>query len=206
MVKLLIVDDQKILLDALTNALGKEKDIEIVGSLTVADVADVACTRLRPDLVLMDICTEGKVSGIFATERIKQKYSYIKVMLMTGFPEMSFIQRAKDAGADSFIYKNSSMADFVKCIHATMAGQGTFSEVDTNHGFGDGECPLTPRDMEILRLFCTNHSRKEMAEALNITTSTINYHINNMLAKTGYKNLMSLAMEATDKGYIKAGV
>ncbi len=206
MVKLLIVDDQKILLDALTNALGKEKDIEIVGSLTVADVADVACTRLRPDLVLMDICTEGKVSGIFATERIKQKYSYIKVMLMTGFPEMSFIQRAKDAGADSFIYKNSSMADFVKCIHATMAGQGTFPEVDTHHGFGDGECPLTPRELEILRLFCTNHSRKEMAEALNITTSTINYHINNMLTKTGYKNLMSLAMEATDKGYIKAGV
>jgi DNA-binding NarL/FixJ family response regulator len=206
MVRLLIVDDQKILLDALTNALSKEKDIEIVGSLTVADVADVACTRLRPDMVLMDICTEGKVSGIFATDRIKKKYPYIKVMLMTGFPEMSFIERAKEAGADSFIYKNSSMEDFVKCIHATMAGHGTFPETDTHHGFGEGECLLTPRELEILRLFCTNHSRKEMAEALNITTSTINYHINNMLAKTGYKNLMSLAMEATDKGYIKAGV
>ena len=206
MVKLLIVDDQKILLDALTNALGKEKDIEIVGSLTVADVADVACTRLRPDLVLMDICTEGKVSGIFAADRIKKKYPDIKVMLMTGFPELSFIKRAREVGVDSFIYKNSSMEEFVQCIFATMAGKGTFPEADTSHGFGDGECPLTPRELEILRLFCSNHSRREMAEALHITTSTINYHINNMLTKTGYKNLMSLAMEATNKGYIKAGI
>lgn len=206
MVRLLIVDDQKILLDALTNALSKEAQIKIVGSLTVADVADVACERLRPDLVLMDICTEGKVSGIFAANRIKEKYPYIKVMLMTGFPELSFIRRAREAGVDSFIYKNSSMDEFIKCIYATMAGQGTFPEINTQHGFGDGECPLTTRELEILRLFCSNHSRREMAEALNITTSTINYHINNMLAKTGYKNLMSLAMEATDKGYIKTGV
>ena len=206
MVRLLIVDDQKILLDALSNALSKETQIKIVGSLTVADVADVACERLRPDLVLMDICTEGKVSGIFAAERIKKKYPYIKVMLMTGFPELSFIKRAKEVGVDSFIYKNSSMEEFIKCIYATLAGHGTFPEINTSHGFGEGECPLTPRELEILRLFCTNHSRKEMAEALNITTSTINYHINNMLTKTGYKNLISLAMEATDKGYIKTGV
>ena len=98
------------------------------------------------------------------------------------------------------------MEEFIKCIYATLAGHGTFPEINTSHGFGEGEWPLTPRELEILRLFCTNHSRKEMAEALNITTSTINYHINNMLTKTGYKNLISLAMEATDKGYIKTGV
>jgi DNA-binding NarL/FixJ family response regulator len=126
MIKLLIVDDQKVLLDALTNALSKEKQIKIVGSLTVADVADVACDRFRPDMVLMDICTEGSVSGIIATGRIKEKHPEIKVMLMTGFPEMSFIERAKNAGADSFIYKDSSMDDFVKCIQDTMSGHGTF--------------------------------------------------------------------------------
>ena len=206
MIKLLIVDDQKVLLDALTNALSKEKQIKIVGSLTVADVADVACDRFRPDMVLMDICTEGSVSGIIATSRIKEKHPEIKVMLMTGFPEMSFIERAKNAGADSFIYKDSSMDDFVKCIQYTMAGHGTFPKVNSKPGFGAGECPLTPRELEILRLFCTNHSRKEMATALGISTSTINYHINNMLAKTGYKNLMSLALEATNKGYIKTSV
>jgi DNA-binding NarL/FixJ family response regulator len=206
MIKLLIVDDQKVLLDALTNALSKEKQIKIVGSLTVADVADVACDRFRPDMVLMDICTEGSVSGIIATGRIKEKHPEIKVMLMTGFPEMSFIERAKNAGADSFIYKDSSMDDFVKCIQDTMSGHGTFPQVKSKPGFGAGECPLTPRELEILRLFCTNHSRKEMATALGISTSTINYHINNMLAKTGYKNLMSLALEATNKGYIKTSV
>lgn len=71
MIKILIVDDQKVLLDAFTNYLKKEADFKIVGSITVAEAADLACERFHPDLVLMDICTEGKVSGIYATERIK---------------------------------------------------------------------------------------------------------------------------------------
>ena len=206
MIKILIVDDQKVLLDAFTNYLKKEADFKIVGSITVAEAADLACERFHPDLVLMDICTEGKVSGIYATERIKKRHPEIKVMLMTGFPEMSFIERGKLAGADSFIYKNRSIEEFIKCIRETVAGQGSFLEEEQHPGFGEGVCPLTPRELEILRLFCQNKSRKEMADILHISTSTVNYHINNMLTKTGHKNLVSLAIEATGKGYINTRV
>lgn len=206
MIKILIVDDQKVLLDAFTDYLSKEEDFTIVGSLTVADVADVACDRFKPNLVLMDICTEGDVSGIYATSRIKEKHPEIKVMLMTGFPEISFIERAKDAGADSFIYKNSSIEEFISGIRETVAGRGTFPHEKKQAGFGVSNSNLTAREMEILRLFCQNMSRKEMAAELGISTSTINFHINNMLIKTGHKNLMGLAMEAANKGYINTRV
>ena len=206
MIKLLIVDDQKILLDAFTKALGQEDDIQIAGSITEADVADAACGKLRPNMVLMDICTGSDVSGLYAAKRIKEQYPQIKVVLMTGFPELSFLNRARAAGADSFIYKSSSMEEFIRCIRLTAAGQGYYPENAQTASFGEGDCPLTARELEILRLFCNNLTRKEMASALGISVSTINFHINNMLVKTGYKNLMGLAMEAANKGYINTKI
>ena len=206
MIKILIIDDQKILLDAFTQAISRYEDLEVVASITEAEAADIACAAYHPDLVLMDICANGDVSGIYATKRIKTKYPSIKVMLMTGFPEISFIERGKAAGADSFIYKSSSMDEFVDCIEITMNGKNHFPDNSGKITFGEGDCActLTPRELEVLRLFCQNYSRKEMAEAVHISESTINFHVNNMLTKTGYKNLLKLALEAVNKGYINS--
>lgn len=204
MIKILIVDDQKILLDAFTNSIGRYADMKIVASITEAEAADLACGTYKPDLVLMDICVDGDISGIYATKRIKAKYPYIKVVLMTGFPEISFIQRGQAAGADSFIYKSSSMKEFVACIRSTMAGENKFPVNSGKVTFGDSECTLTQRELDILRLYSLNYSRKEMADALSISESTINFHVNNMLTKTGYKNLLKLALEAANKGYINS--
>lgn len=201
--KILVIDDQKLLLDVLVESLTKDPQIEVVGAITEAAMADVACSLLHPDLVLMDICTQNGVTGLTTTEKIKQQYPDIKVILMTGFEEMSFLERAKAAHADSFIYKSSSMQEFKNCIFDTMAGKHCFPKQEREATFGLTNEHLTPREMEILRLFCQSKSRKEMAEILRVTESTINFHINNMLAKTGYKKLMSLAMEAANKGYIR---
>lgn len=204
MIKILIVDDQKILLDAFTNSIGRYADMKIVASITEAEAADLACCTYKPDLVLMDICADGDISGIYATKRIKAKYPYIKVVLMTGFPEISFIQRGQAAGADSFIYKSSSMKEFIACIRSTMSGASNFPSNSGKVTFGDSECTLTQRELDILRLYSLNYSRKEMADALSISESTINFHVNNMLTKTGYKNLLKLALEAANKGYINS--
>ena len=206
MIKILIVDDQKILLDAFTNAINRYADIKVVGSITEAEAADLACVTYKPDLVLMDICADGDISGIYATKRIKDKYPFIKVILMTGFPEISFIQRGQAAGADSFIYKSSSMKDFINCIKTTMSGKSNFPATSGKITFGDSECTLTQRELEILRLYCLNYSRKEMADAMFISESTINFHVNNMLTKTGYKSLLKLALEAANKGYINTRI
>ena len=206
MIKILIVDDQKILLDAFTNSISRYADMKIVGSITEAEAADIACTTYKPDLVLMDICCDGDISGIYATKRIKAKYPFIKVILMTGFPEISFIQRGQAAGADSFIYKSSSMKDFVACIRSTIAGEKNFPVNSGSVTFGDSESTLTQRELEILRLYCLNYSRKEMAKAMFISESTINFHVNNMLTKTGCKSLLKLALEAANKGYINVKV
>ena len=203
MIKVLIVEDQQILLDTFTSAMRNYDDIRVVAAIADAGASDLACRTWHPDCVLMDICADGDILGIYATERIKKENPAIKVILMTGFPELNFLERGKEAGADSFLYKTSSMEEFVECIRATMAGEHRYPNVSRDTmTFGTAQCALTERELEILRLYSAGLTRREMAKELFVSDSTINFHINKMLAKTGFKTLLQLAIEAANKGYI----
>ena len=107
MIKVLLVDDQKILLEGLAKILAPLPDIEVIGTCTLSELAEEACLRLRPDLVLMDICMEGRTSGIQICERLKATFPSLRIILMTGMQEIAFLDWAKEAGANSFIYKES---------------------------------------------------------------------------------------------------
>ena len=201
MIRILIVDDQKILLEGLEQILRPIEDIEVLGTCLLSELTEKACERLRPDLVLMDICMEGRTSGIQICERLKARFKQLRVVLMTGMQEVSFLTRAKSAGADSFIYKESSGEAFADCIRATMEGQHIYPDVCAASTLGCTSSTLTEREFEILQRICRSMSYAEIAEDLGITKRTVNFHIGNMLSKTGYKSIVGLAVEATDKGY-----
>ena len=201
MIKILLVDDQKILLEGLIKILSPLEDIEILGTCLLSELTEEACRRLHPDLVLMDICMEGRTSGIQICQRLKAVFPHLRVVLMTGMQEVAFLEHAKEAGADSFIYKESSGEAFASCIRATMQGMHIYPDACTPSAFGCTETPLTEREFDILRRICRNMSYDEIADDLGITKRTVNFHVGNMLAKTGYKSIIGLAVEATEKGY-----
>lgn len=201
MIKILLVDDQKILLEGLVKILAPLDDIEVIGTCTLSELAAEACDRLGPDLVLMDICMEGRTSGIQICARLKKQFPRLRVVLMTGMQEVAFLEWAKDAGADSFIYKESSGEAFAACIRATMEGRHIYPDVCGCTTFGDTSALLTEREIAILQRICRNMNYDEIAAELGITKRTVNFHIGNMLAKTGYKSIVGLAVEATERGY-----
>ena len=205
MIKILLVDDQKILLEGLEQIFTPLDDMEVVGSLLLSELVEEACARLAPDLVLMDICMEGRTSGIQICARLKARFPELRVVLMTGMQEIAFLARAKAAGADSFIYKEASGEEFAACIRATMEGAHIYPDVCTDSTFGGTATPLTKRELAILRCIYSNMSYEEIADALGITKRTVNFHVGNMLAKTGYKSVVGLAVEATEKGYTDSG-
>jgi chemotaxis response regulator CheB len=84
--RIIIVEDQNLVLDSLVNLLNGEPDFEVVNALTDADTVDAACERLCPDVVLMDVCTENGSSGLKAAARLRREFPNIKVIIMTGFP------------------------------------------------------------------------------------------------------------------------
>ena len=201
MIKILLVDDQKILLEGLVKILAPLDDIKVVGTCTLSELAEEACIRLAPDLVLMDICMEGRTSGIQICTRLKKQFPNLRIVLMTGMQEVAFLEWAKDAGADSFIYKESSGETFAACIRETMRGRKIYPKMQTVYTFGGTDLPLTNRELAILQRICRNMNYDEIADELGITKRTVNFHIGNMLAKTGYKSIVGLAVEATERGY-----
>ena len=199
--RVLIVDDHESMSDSLYHALKSTKDFEVVGSLKSALNAELYCMKLEPDLVLMDVCTEGGSSGIDATKIIREKYPHIKVIVMSGFDEITYAPRAKQAGAHAFVFKSKSLDYFVKVAKGVMKGENFFPESKTI-STSMGEAPLTEREMEVLRLLCKHMTNAEIAEELFISEHTVKYHKSNMLAKTGFNKTVDLAFYLISKGLI----
>ena len=201
MIKVLIVEDHESMCDAITSAFTNTKRYEIVGSVASADFAILYCEKLKPDLVLMDVCTDGGASGLTATQQVKAQFPKIKVIIMTAFDELSYIPRAKAAKADGFIYKSKSLNFFIEIADRVMRGETYFPEKKIVP-VPKGEIPLTDREMEVLRLICKHMTNKEIAEELFITENTVKYHKANMLAKTGFSKSIDLAFYMITNGWI----
>ena len=201
MIKVLIVDDHESMCDSLELVLEGAGDYSVVGKLPKADNADIYCERLQPDLVFMDVCTEEGASGLEATRILRNKYPDMKVIVMSGFDEITYAPRAKEAGAHAFIFKSKSLEYFVEVAGGVMRGEVYFPEPKTIP-MPMGEAPLTEREMEVLKLLCKHMTNKEIAEELFISENTVKYHKANMLGKTGFSKSVDLAFYMITNGWI----
>ena len=201
MYKVLIVDDHESMCDSLGNVLTTTDAFEVVGKLPSAAHAYIYCEKLRPDLVLMDVCTEGSVSGLEATSAVRTKLPGIKIIVMSGFDEITYAPRAKEAGAHAFVLKSHSLDFFIEVIQGVMRGETYYPEAKTIP-MPMGVAPLTRRELEVLRLICKNLTSEEIAEELLISVSTVKYHKANMLAKTGFTKTVELAFYMISNGWI----
>ena len=106
MIRLMIVEDQAMLRDSLACTINTQSDMEVVASLGDAAEALEAFERSGATCALLDVCTENDSSGIVAARKIKEAHPEVKVVIMTGMPEITFVEQARTAGVDSFVYKN----------------------------------------------------------------------------------------------------
>ena len=106
MIRLMIVEDQAMLRDSLACTINTQSDMEVVASLGDAAEALEALERSGATCALLDVCTENDSSGIVAARKIKEAHPEVKVVIMTGMPEITFVEQARTAGVDSFVYKN----------------------------------------------------------------------------------------------------
>lgn len=201
MIKVLIVEDHASMRESLTMALKATGDFSVVGEVPNADYALDFCRHLQPDLVLMDVCTEGGASGLKAVEEIRKTYGEIKIIVMTAFDEITYIPRAKSAGANGFVYKSRSLSYFLEVAREVMEGGSSFPEPKIIP-MPQGEAPLTDREMEVLRLMCKHMTNKEIAQELFISENTVKYHKMNMLGKTGFSKAVDLAFYMISNGWI----
>lgn len=201
--RVLIVEDQVMLRDSLAVAISAQDDMEVVGKLANASKALELVERQGVELVLMDVCTENDMSGIAATRIIKEAHPEVRVVIMTGMPEVTFVSQARDAHADSFVYKNVSTSELLSVMRSTMEGYSTYPATRREL---PGYMDLTDEELQILRLVCETKSRKEIAAELLLSEGTVKRRISDILAKTGYDSVMKLAVHAVSNGWIVPGI
>lgn len=155
-------------------------------------------------MALLDVCTEHNSSGIIAARKLKEARPQVKTVIMTGMSDVTFVRQAREAGVDSFIYKNVGTDDLLSVIRSTVEGYSTFPSSRK------GDAPevelLDELELKILYLTCQAKSRREIAAALYMSEGTVKRHISEMLAKTGYDNLLKLAVRAVSSGGIAVNV
>ena len=199
MIKILIVEDQAMLRDALEQLINKQADMEVVGSTDDASKAPDFCRKLMPDLVLMDVVTENYNNGINWAGNIRKELPEIKIVIMTSVPEITFIDEARKVGAHSYIYKNSGSEHLFYVIRSTMKGIGIYPGPEESMPFAS---QFTEKEISVIRLVCQGKSRSEMITELGISESMLKPIITSILDKTGFDSIAKFAIYAVSRGLI----
>ena len=199
MAKIIVVEDQGILRDSISYQIESKNEYEVIAKLSDANLVYDYAKRLNPDLILMDVFTENGNDGIDAASKIKKEFPKIKIIIMTGMPELTYIKRAQEGGIDSFIYKNTSSNELLAIISSTLLGYSTYPKEEKNL---INDADLTKREFEVLQLICNGYDQKTISEKLFISLNTVKTHISSLLNKTGFESVHKLAIYAVSNGYI----
>lgn len=189
-IRVLIVDDHAVVRSGLRAFLLSFDDMELVGEAEDGEGAVRLCAELQPDVILMDMVMPG-MGGADATQLIRKQYPQVQIIVLTSFLEEDFVQQAIEAGAVGYILKNVPANELAEAIRAAHAGRPTLAPeaaqilLYTATHPPKPTCKLTEREQQILPLLSEGLNNSEIAERLEVSRSTIRFHVSNILAKLG---------------------
>ena len=203
MTRVLIVEDQKMAQENMEAIVRSSENYTLAGIIPNAADAELFCMREAVDLILMDVCTARDENGIEAAAVIKKKFPKIKIVIVTSMAEHTFIEKAKEANADSFWYKDASRAELLDVMNRTMAGERIFPDKTPEVKLGlTTSYELTQSELDVLRALMQSTSDEDAAAMLGCTKANIRWHIGRILDKTGYRTRMELLIAVAQKNLI----
>jgi len=193
----LLVDDDKLILQSLKITLEKEADITVTGAITDGHQALEICKSKLPDLILMDIQMPS-IDGIQTTRLIKEDHPDALIMMLTTFADREHIKDAMAAGASGYLLKTDPLSELAPKLRMLLSGTGIMSadalkELTTPKQH-PGLKELTPRELDITRLVAEGLSNKEIAATLFLSEGTVRNRIVVIMEKMDVKNRTQLGL------------
>ena len=191
--RVMIVDDHAMVRSGLAAFLSVAEDCVLVGEADSGSRALELCSRVRPDVVLMDLVMPG-MDGVATTRAIRERFPTIQVIALTSFPEDRLVQDVLAAGALSYLLKNVSADELTRAIRAARHGRPTLapeaaqaliSRVTQPKAVGHD---LTEREREVLALMVQGLNNPDIAERLVVGRSTVKFHVSSILGKLGVQS------------------
>ena len=206
-IRVLVVDDHKVVRMGLRTFIAVNEDLELVGEAGNGEEAVDQCAALHPDVVLMDL-KMPVMDGPTAIEHIRARFSEVQIVALTSFDDESLAQRALEAGAIGYLLKDAEEDELVSAIRLASEGRGVVAPeavqalVARSNDDESYEVRLTEREQEILRMVAKGLTNPQIAERLVISVSTVNFHVHNVLDKLGAKTRTEAVSIAAREGLI----
>jgi len=202
MIRIVIAEDQRMLLGALGSLLDLEEDMEVVGQAQDGAQAVELVRRLRPDICVMDIEMPGK-TGLEAAEELKD-IDCCKVIILTTFARSGYFERAIKAGVRGYLLKDSPSDELASTIRSVLSGKRVYAPELMDDAFRAGnDNPLTDREKEVLGLIADGKNTKEIASELYLTAGTIRNYVSVILDKLNVSNRVEAIKRFNEKGWFK---
>lgn len=199
MIRIVIAEDQRMLLGALASLLDLEEDMEVVGRASNGEDAVKLVHIHKPDICIMDIEMPVK-SGLDAAEELKG--CGCKVMILTTFARSGYFERAVKAGVNGYLLKDSPSEELAASIRSIMAGRRIYASELVDEAYGE-ENPLTEREKEVLELIADGKNTHEIAQQLYITSGTVRNYVSVILDKLNVSNRIEAIKRFKEKGWFK---
>ncbi|MEC0257038.1 response regulator transcription factor [Paenibacillus lautus] len=207
-IKVLLADDQELILESLHIVLSMEEDLEIVGLAKNGEEAMKGCEQFMPDIVLMDI-NMPIMDGVAATALIKERIPATKIIMLTSYKEVEYVLAALSYGAEGYLLKALHPKDLAAGIRVVQAGGTLISQemaskmiksINNTTPAKNNEFGLTAREIEVLHKLASGLRNQDIAEALYLSEGTVKNYISTIYSKLNVKGRREATRKARDSG------
>jgi len=210
-IKVLLAEDHAIMREGTREFIQREPDMEVVGEAGDGEEAIELTTKLKPDVVVMDI-RMPKMNGIEATKKIKEQLPSIAILILTAYDNDQYIFALLEAGAAGYLLKGVRAHELIDAIRAVYAGESVLHPViasrvihrlvkppaENTHA---GEL-LSERELEILKLAARGINNRDMAEQLFVSPRTVQVHLGNIFNKLGVASRTEAILYGLKRGWL----
>jgi two-component system response regulator DesR len=201
LIRVLIAEDQAMILGALAALLATEPDIEVVAQVDRGDRVVEEALRTKPDVALLDIEMPGK-DGITAAAELRAQLPGCRVLILTVFGRPGYLRRAVDAGVSGFMLKDAPPDELASAIRRTSKGERVIDQQLAVAALSEGSSPLTSRERDVLSMSVRGASVQEVARSLHLTNGTVRNHLSIAIQKLNARNRVEAARIAEEKGWL----
>jgi two-component system response regulator DesR len=200
-IRVIVAEDQTMILGALAALLEIERDLTVVGRAATGPAALELALAQQPDVLLTDIEMPG-MSGLDVAAELKARGSRARVIILTTFARPGYLRRALDVGACGYLLKDAPSSRLAEAIRTVAAGGRAIDPDLAAEAWGAMPDPLTDRERQVLRLADEGLTSEAIARRLSLSEGTVRNYLSEAIGKLGAQNRVEAARLARQKGWL----
>ena len=211
MISIVIADDHGIVRSGLRMLIDRQQDMEVVAEADDGIAARELALRERPDVAVLDV-SMPRMTGLQCAREIRAQAESVRVLLLSMHDDERYFLEGLEAGAAGYVLKRAADTDLIGAVR-TVAGGRTFLSDEAQRalmdewlegGRAEPDDPLTPRELEVVKLIAEAFTNRQIAETLKLSEKTIESHRANVFAKLGMRDRVEIVRYAIRRGLVEA--